>query len=88
MIRSYVGIVTTRGLQAFYCENDHIVRFLNRRLYRHKPYAGLCYWAVMPDETANQVERQLELGEYVLALRTLQTHALHYGSILPASDDL
>lgn len=87
MNRSYVGIITHRGLQAIYHENDHVVRFLNRRLYRRRPYGGLCCWAVMPDETADQVERQMELGENLLALRTMQTHALHFGSILPHFDE-
>ncbi len=86
MNRSYVGVVTARGLQAIYRENDHVVQFLNRRFYRQEPYSGICCWAVMADETADQVERQMEFGENQLALRTLQSHALHCGSILPNAD--
>ena len=83
MNQAYVGIITGRGLQVIYRENDHLLRFLGRRVYRKQPYRGVCCWAVIPEETAEFIERQTQLGESRLALKTLQEHALHGGSILP-----
>ena len=87
MNRSYIGIVTTSGLQAIYRETDHVMRFLHRRLYRKRPYDGVCCWAVMSVEAAERIERQTKLGETQLALRALQENSIHFGSILPATDD-
>ena len=83
MNRSYLGVVTRRGLEAFFQEEDHVIRFLHRRVYRRRPYDGFCCWAVMQDEIASQIEFQLEAGDHLLALRTLQSHAMHWGAILP-----
>ena len=83
MNRSYVGIVTLRGLEAIYPENEHVIRFLHRRVFRKRPYGGLC-WAVLSDEVLDCVERQLAVGEHRLAFWTLQAHADFGGSILPS----
>ncbi len=86
MNRSYVGIVTDHGLQAIYRESDHLMRFLDRQLYRNRPFGGLCYWAVMPDEVVVQIELQIRHGESQEALKALQEHADFLGPILPSSD--
>ena len=82
----YVGIVSRRGLVGLFTENDHVVRFLDRRLYRRHPYIAIGFWAVMQDEAAELVKAQLEMGENREALRTLQSHSLHFGSILPTDE--
>jgi hypothetical protein len=38
---------------------------------------------VMSDEIADQIELQIEFGDYFQALRTLQSHAMHWGASLP-----
>ena len=86
MNRSYIGIVTAQGLQAIYHESDHLVRFLNRRLYRKRPFGGLCYWAVMPDDVVPQIELQIRHGESQEALKSLQEYADFLGPIPPCSD--
>lgn len=87
MNRSYVGIITAQGLQALYSENDHLLRFVVRRIYRKRPYDGICCWAVIPEEAAELIERQTEQGESQLAFQALQEYSIHGGSILPAVDD-
>jgi len=84
MIQSYVGVITAKGLQAIYRESDHVVRFLERRLYRTRPVAGLCYWAVLGDQELEYIELQLQCGESQAALRTLEEAAEFGGFILPS----
>jgi hypothetical protein len=83
MNRSYLGVVTRKGLEALFQEEDHVIRFLHRRVYRRRPFDGFCCWAVMSDEIADQIELQIEFGDYFQALRTLQSHAMHWGASLP-----
>ena len=88
MAQCYVGIVTRRGLESLFAETEDVVRFLDRRLYRRRPYPGISFWAVMPDEAAELIATQLRMGEQREALRTLQVNSLHLGSILPSGDRL
>lgn len=60
MARSYVGIISPRGLESLLPETEHAVPFLVRRAYGRRSGEAVCYWAVMPDSTARQVETQLE----------------------------
>lgn len=83
MNHSYLGVITRRGLEAFYPEEDHVIRFLHRRVYRVRPYTEFCCWAVMHGEIAHLIELQIEFGEPRLALWTLQQSALHWGMSLP-----
>jgi hypothetical protein len=86
MNRSYVGIVTAHGLQAIYRESDHLMRFLDRQLYRNRPFGGICYWAVIPDDVVAQIELQIRQGESQEALKSLQEYADFLGPIPPCSD--
>ena len=86
MVRAYIGIVTRRGLEALYEENDHVVRFLNRRVCRRRRAGGLL-WAAMDDDGAEFVGVQLALGEMQAALRSLEAYALYYGPMFPDSAD-
>ena len=86
MVRAYIGIVTRRGLEALYEENDHVVRFLNRRVCRGRRAGGLL-WAVMDDDAADFVGVQLALGEMQAALRSLEAYAHYYGPMFPVSAD-
>ena len=84
--QSYVGIVTADGLQAIYRENEHVLRFLDRQIYRKKPFPGLCYWAVIAKPVVEQIEIQIRLGDSLSALQVLQEHADFLGPILPESN--
>ena len=79
---SYIGVLTPCGLRALYPESEHIVRFLRRRAYRKVPYAGLV-WVVLSTESVERIRYELELGESMLALRTMVASALFSGAILP-----
>ena len=87
MNRSYIGVVTTTGLEAIYSETDDVRRFLSRRLYRRRPNEAFCCWAVMTAEEAEYIDHQTKAGEHQLALRALQEYSVHFGSILPTMDD-
>ena len=67
-------------------ENDHVIRFLNRRVCRGRRSGGLL-WAVMDDDAAKFVEIQLALGEMHAALRSLEVYADYYGTMFPDSVD-
>lgn len=83
MNRSYLGIVTHRGLEAIFREEDHVIRFLHRRLYRRQSCDGICCWAVMNDDVVRHIQLLIREADCHAALRTLQTHALHWGVSLP-----
>ena len=87
MYQSYVGIISRHGLESFFPENDHIVRFLVRRAYRRQPLESLCYWAVMPDSTADDIQWQLSCGDRERALVTLHASAVALGTMLPCDRD-
>ena len=86
MVRSYIGLVTRRGLEALHEENDHVVRFLNRRVCRQRHLGGLC-WAVMDDDASEYVQVQIALGEMHAALCSLEIHAEYCGSLSPDLSD-
>jgi hypothetical protein len=83
MKRSYLGLATPNGLEALYQENDHVVRFLHRRIYRPRALAAICYWAVLEDRFARLIEFQISIGEFAQAWYTLQYCAIDAGVSLP-----
>ena len=87
MVKSYVGIISSRGLESLLPETEHAVPFLIRRAYRRRPTEAVCYWAVMQDTVAGEVKRQLEWKRYADALLTLRTLATYFGTISPPCVD-
>ena len=87
MARSYVGIISPRGLESLLPETEHAVPFLVRRAYGRRPGEALCYWAVMPDSTARGVELQLQAHFHEDAFYRLRGEAAHFGTILPFGVD-
>ena len=83
MLKSFVGIATLHGLEAFLPEHEHVVRFLSRRTRREAYRRAVCYWAVLPEEAAWEVRRQMDLGEPFTALQILDRTATDLGAILP-----
>ena len=57
--------------------------FLLRRAYRLQPTEAVCYWAVMHDTTAREVQRQLQWRRHQDALATLHGQATYFGTFLP-----
>ena len=83
MLKSYVGIVSRRGLEAFFPENDHVLRFLIRRAYRSYQIDTVCFWAVLQDSIGNAIEQLLECGRPADALLALQHLATEIGTVYP-----
>ena len=83
MVNSYVGIISRRGLESFIPDTEHAAPFLLRRAYRRQPPEAICYWAVMQDAAAREVERQLQWRRHEDALATLHARATYFGTFLP-----
>lgn len=83
MLKSYVGIVTRRGLESFFPEDDHVLRFLMRRTYRSRQSNAVCFWAVMEDSIADTIKFLLECGLPDEASLTLQYLATEFGTVCP-----
>jgi hypothetical protein len=81
MLKSYVGIASPSGLEAFLPERRRTVRALVERVRRRQ---AVCYWAVLPDTAAAEVERHLERGDRKSALFLLDRAATQAGPILPS----
>jgi hypothetical protein len=81
MLKSYVGIASPSGLETFLPERGRTVRALVERARRRQ---AVCYWAVLPDTAAAEVERHLEHGDRESALLLLDRVATQAGPILPS----
>jgi len=84
---SYVGVISQRGLESLIPERGHVTEFLTRRIYRTRGGNAVCYWAVLSENQANQVCRQLSCGRNADALSALQSLAIDLGTILPPDLD-
>lgn len=82
MLKPYVGTATRHGLQSFFPENDHTLRFLMRRAYCSHPNA-VCFWAVVQDSIASIIEHLLNCGQHEEALLLLQSVAAELGTVCP-----
>ncbi|MEZ5940271.1 MAG: hypothetical protein R3C18_02690 [Planctomycetaceae bacterium] len=87
MMKSYVGIVGSLGVECFYPEDPATVRFLWRRVQRQKGRVA-CVWAVLAAESAELIQMELALGWKREALDHLQQHARDYGFIVPYQDNV
>ena len=88
MQHGYVGIVTRRGLEGLYPESEHVVRFLDRRVYGRQPYFGCCFWAVLGSDIAERIQWDIERADFWSAMSSLELNAIHYGPIMPSDDRL
>jgi hypothetical protein len=87
MVNSYVGIISGRGLESLVPETEHALPFLVRRAYRQRPSKAVCYWAVMQDEAAREIQSYLQRRRHDDALMALREQAAHFGTILPSQSD-
>jgi hypothetical protein len=87
MVNSYVGIISRRGLESLLPETEHAVLFLLRRVCRKYCGEASCYWAVMQDSAASEIQRHLQWRRYEDALLALRTRATYFGTIAPSDSD-
>jgi hypothetical protein len=87
MGKSFVGIISPRGLESLIPETEHAVPFLVRRAYRRRTAKAVCYWAVVDESVADQVRRQLGGHCHEDAFLVLRTLAEDFGTIPPPFDD-
>jgi hypothetical protein len=87
MTRTYLGIVTRRGLETLVPETEHAEKFLLRRVGRESHREPICCWAALSDQAARNVQVELHCGRYRQALVLLNAEAYFLGTILPDSDD-
>lgn len=87
MMKSFVGIVSQRGIELLCSEDPATVQFLWRRAKRQKGKVA-CVWAVLPSETADLIQMEIALGWKREGLDHLQQQAREYGFIVPYHDDL
>lgn len=83
-MRTYVGIITRRGLELLFPESDYVRRCLARLAYTDRPAQRICCWAAMPDPVASEIHGQLNQGETDSALQILQASARFLGPVLPS----
>ncbi len=83
MLRSYLGIATRYGLETLLPEHQQaFLRLRNQACLRHST-EPLCFWAVLPEDAAQVVQRELRAGKPLAALATLDQHAQQLGPLLP-----
>ena len=83
-MRSYVGIITSRGLEWLLPENDGVLRFLAGRAYTEWPHRAVCYWTAIQAAEAGEIQEELADGDSDRALQILQASAMFGGPILPS----
>ncbi|MDA7979472.1 MAG: hypothetical protein MPJ50_11970 [Pirellulales bacterium] len=87
MARSYLGIITPRGLERLVPETEHAAPFLLRRAHRDVTQQTCCCWAVLSEITASDVRRDVSRGKFWSALARLNIEAEHLGTLLPPASD-
>ncbi len=87
MGKSYIGIITPRGLVSLVPETDGAASFMIRRTYGEQLRKEACCWAVMPDTVANIVQEKLSRQRFQDALVTVSAEATCCGTILPPAYD-
>jgi len=80
---SYLGIVTSRGLEKLVVETEHAAVFLFRRAARQADGEAICFWAVLDEKMARDVIRQIDCRRFRDALCQLDSQAVHLGTLLP-----
>ena len=81
MLKSYVGLASARGLEAFAPEHHLSVESLAARARKAR---SVCCWAVLPDDDAREIGDRLAAGESIAALVLLEAAAREVGQILPS----
>ncbi len=88
MTLSYLGIISTRGLESLQLETNHAARFFMRRAYDRQSARALCCWAVLGQHEAAFIRRLIQAGDSNKALLMLNILAVHLGTLLPETVDV
>ena len=83
-MRSYIGIITSSGLEWLLPENDGVLRFLAGRAYAEWPHRAVCYWTAIQAAEAAEIQGELAEGDSNRALQILQASATFSGPVLPS----
>lgn len=83
MATSYLGIVSTRGLELLIEETEHVGLFLARRCYRRGAMRAALCWATLDAEDAEMIREMTHLGLQSAALWRLNRDAHQLGGVLP-----
>lgn len=86
MVRSYLGVVTRKGLELLVPETEQAEAFVQQRIRGHAGKA-ICCWAVLADPAERQVRLQLRLGRWREALVKLNQESRCLGTMMPGGDD-
>lgn len=87
MAQSYLGVLTTRGLERLEEESEHAARFLIRRCYREAPrWTALC-WATFEPQAAETIRQLTRCGLYRAALWRFERCAIEWGCVPPPGED-
>lgn len=88
MARSYLGVVTRRGLERLVEETEHAARFLQRRAGDPRSPAAALLWAAIEPQDAEAIAVLAKVGLFRDALWRLSRDALHGGAFAPGGDPI
>jgi hypothetical protein len=83
MLKAYVGIAGPRGLESLLPEAEDASTSPAPRDPSGRSATSIRLWAVLPDDDAREVCRQIRSGDTLAALDTLDRSAACLGPILP-----
>ncbi len=83
MRESVIGIVDCQGVSDLRTEDARNARFLQRRAAYDSTRQTRCFWAVLTTETRLTIQQQLACGNRHDATRTLASHAIDGGLVVP-----
>jgi hypothetical protein len=83
MIASFVGILTRRGLEAFFPETEHASRFMQRRLRRCRQVQACGVWFVLDGGVAEIVGELVASDEGGAAWAIVEHQARDGGILVP-----
>jgi len=87
MKNSYIGIVNRRGLECLFVEDQHTVKFMQRRAALRMIDDATCFWAVIDPSFVVSIQLELDAGNARDALYLLQSFAHEAGRLLPEIPD-
>ena len=87
MAKSYIGIISPRGLVLLVPETEETAAVVMRRTYGERSREQACCWAVMPDTVVDVVQEKLSRQRFHDALVTVSSEATCCGTILPPAYD-
>ena len=84
MLQSYVGIITSQGLESLVQETERTTRLVTRFAYGNRLGRTICCWAAVQHSVAMDVRRLVDDGDRARALEILNGSARFLGPILPS----